>query len=68
MTAQVEDGSGNVLDTMYYRYYTSNVSPGYTHGLKYYFDPQSYARLVAAYPTPGTATDTQVAPYANNYF
>ena len=65
--ANVEDGSGNILDTEYYRYYTGE-SGGYVHGLKYYFDTAAYARLAAAFGSPTTATDAQVAPYADNYF
>jgi RHS repeat-associated protein len=67
-TAAIEDGSGNVLDTKYYRYYVTE-SGGYQHGLKYVFNADSYARLVAALGTSiDTLTDTQVAPYADNYF
>ncbi|WP_162668091.1 polymorphic toxin-type HINT domain-containing protein [Gemmata massiliana] len=66
-TAVVKDGSGNVLDTEYYRYYTGE-SGGYVHGLKYAFRGDSYARLAAAFSTPASATDTQVAPYADHYF
>src|SRR5262249_17082051 len=52
------------------RYYTpaDAGTTGYVHGLKYYFSPTSYARLVAAVGTPTTATDSQVAPYADDYF
>jgi len=65
--ANVEDGSGNVLATEYYRYYTGE-SGGYVHGLKYYFDTAAYGRLVTAVGSPTTATDAQVANYADNYF
>jgi RHS repeat-associated protein len=67
MLAQVEDASSNVLDTYYYRYYVPTDTGGYTHGLKYFFTPEAYARLTAAYSTPGTATDSQVAPDATAY-
>jgi RHS repeat-associated protein len=72
-TAAVEDGATpapHVLDTTYYRYYTAADAgtSGYVHGLKYVFNPPSYARLVAAVGTPFTATDTQVTPYADDYF
>ncbi len=67
--ATVEDASSNVLDTTYYRYYTSNTSTGYTHGLEYVFRPASYARLTAALGTSvDSLTDSQVAPYADNAF
>jgi YD repeat-containing protein len=66
--AQIEDGSGNILDTKYYRYYAGE-SGGYTDALKYVFNAQSYARLVAALGTNlSNLTDMQVSPYANNYF
>jgi RHS repeat-associated protein len=68
-TATIKDAAGNALDTKYYRYYTAADAGtiGYVHGLKYLFEPQSYARLVAAVGNPLTATDAQVAPYADDY-
>jgi RHS repeat-associated protein len=66
--AQVEDASGNILDTTYYRYYTGE-SGGYTHGLKYVFRPDSYARLTATLGTSiDSISDTNAAPYADDYF
>ena len=69
-TATTLDGNGNPLDTNYYRYYTSADAGtiGYVDGLKYSFSPQSYARLVAGVGNPFTATDTEVAPYADAYY
>src|SRR5262249_47178500 len=67
-TAIVRDAAGNALDTNYYRYYTDNSSGGFVHGLKYAFSPQSFARLAAAVSDPFTATDSQVAPFADNAF
>jgi hypothetical protein len=67
--ATVEDGSGNVLDTTYYRYYTSNSSTGYIHGLESVFRPDFYARLTAALGTSvDSLTDSQVLQYADNFF
>ena len=69
MTATVQDGSNTVLDTDYYRYYTSNSSTGYVHGLKYSFSGHSYDRLFAALGSGySTASDSQVAPFADHYF
>jgi hypothetical protein len=69
MTATIEDGLGNVLSTDYYRYYMPGDANGYQHGLKYVFNPQSYARLTAALGTNlSSLTDAQVAPYADNAF
>ena len=42
------DDNGNVLDTPYFSYYTPGEANGYTGGLKYFFSPASYDRLVAA--------------------
>jgi len=64
-TAKVKDAAGNILDVYYYRYYLSGDANGYQSGLKYLFNPQSYARLAAAYANPLTATDAQVSPYAD---
>ena len=70
MRAQVESAANQVIDTSYYRYYTEDDAgtTGYIQGLKYYFSTDSYARLVAAVGDPTTASDAQVAPYADNYF
>jgi hypothetical protein len=73
MTATVMDGSSNVLQTSYYRYYTqadlNNGQAGYLDGLKYVFNPDSYARLTAALGSNvSNLTDAQVAAYADNYF
>ena len=43
-------------------------STNFAHGLKFVFDSASYSRLDAAVGDPLTATDTQVAPYAQQYF
>jgi YD repeat-containing protein len=67
-TAVVKDAAGNALDTQYYRYYTAGQANGYAGGLKYVFGAQSYARLAAAFADPTTATDAQVAPYADSAF
>jgi RHS repeat-associated protein len=64
-TAIVEDAAGNALDTSYYRYYPD--VEGFD-GLKYVFNADSFARLSAAVGNPFTATDAQVAPYADNYY
>jgi hypothetical protein len=69
MTATVLDAGSNVLDVSYYRYYVAGQANGYQHGLEYAFDPDSYDRLTAALGTSvSSLTDSQVAPYADNYF
>jgi hypothetical protein len=62
--ATIEDGSGNAIDTWYYRYYVTETG-GFQHALKYEFSPASYSRLVTAVTNPLTATDAQVSPYAD---
>src|SRR5262249_27485606 len=66
--AILKDGTGNALDTSYYRYYVDSTSGGYAGGPKYVFNAESYARLLAVYSDPTTATDAQVAPSADNFF
>ena len=66
--AQIQDGSGNTLDTTYYRYYTGEAN-GYVHGLKYVFRPESYARLTAALGTSiDSISDSAALVYADDYF
>jgi hypothetical protein len=66
-TEVLQDSAGNVLDTHYYRYYTSSSSTGYPGALKYAFGAVSYGRLLAAFPNPDSATDAHVAPFADLY-
>jgi RHS repeat-associated protein len=66
---QTFDGSSwQTVKTSYYRYYTTNSSIGYQHGLKYVVGGEAYAMMMAAGLNPFTATDVQVAAYADNYF
>jgi hypothetical protein len=71
-SATIQDGAGRTLDVKYYRYYKSATATGYVDGLKFVFNPQSYARLVAAFggnpSVVDTLSDNQVRPYANHYF
>jgi hypothetical protein len=67
-TAVVQDADDNVIDTTYYRYWISTGSGGVPHGLKYAFGPASFGRLAGAVSDPLTATDTEVAPFADRYF
>jgi hypothetical protein len=67
-TVVITNGT-SVLDTTLYRYYTqANPTNGYLRGLKYVFNPASYERLAAAVGNPTTASDSTVAPFADNYF
>ena len=52
----------------YYRYWPNNTAPGFVHGLKYVVNPDAFKRTVAAGLDPTTASDNQIAPYANHYF
>ena len=66
-TATQEDGSGNVLGTTYYRYYTSGT--GSAGNMEYVFDQQAYALLTATLGTGiDSLTNAQVSPYATQYF
>ena len=65
--AVTKDASGTILDREYDRYYLSGSSVGYQGGLKYRFGFASYGQLAAAYADPTTATDAQVALYADSY-
>ncbi|NBR87751.1 MAG: hypothetical protein EBS84_19395 [Proteobacteria bacterium] len=56
------------LNHSYYRYYVFGDTLGFVHGLKYEVGPEAYARMVAAGLTPVSATDAQVALYADKYF
>jgi RHS repeat-associated protein len=79
-TATIEDGSGATIDESYYRYYTpgsgmhcffllaGSPPPVYSTGLKFVFDSASFARLQAQFSNYDTATDAQVAPFAQHYF
>jgi len=72
-TVVTKDGAGRVIDTYYYRYYTAtDHAKGFVHGLKYVFNPQSYARLVTAFganpESNQSLLDAQLQPYADNYF
>jgi RHS repeat-associated protein len=64
-TTVVKDASGVPINTSYYRYYiTGSSNP--TPSLKYVFGPDSLERLKAAFPTTWqTASDADVAPYAD---
>ena len=68
-----------VTDTYYYVYWlpsqtvteNGNAITQPTGALKYVFSPASYARMAASLPsgtTPDTASNTQLAPFADSYF
>jgi hypothetical protein len=55
----------------YYRYYTSSSSIGVPHGLKYVLEPEGYHRMSdpnLGDMDPLTASDAQLAPYAEFYY
>jgi hypothetical protein len=64
----IEDGSTNILQTKYYRYFVTGDTGGYPGGLRDIFEPDSYARLKAAFADPTTQQDSAVAPYADRSF
>ncbi|MCI0681759.1 MAG: FG-GAP-like repeat-containing protein, partial [Gemmataceae bacterium] len=65
--AAIKDAANNVIDTWYYRYYTSDEPNGMDSGLQFVFAPRSFDRLKAVYSDPATATEAQAAPYADLY-
>lgn len=68
-TATIKDGSGNVLDETYYRYYKPAEANGFANGLMYVVYPASLARLIEAEGSDLDAiADEDLAPYADHYF
>jgi RHS repeat-associated protein len=62
--AEVKDASGNVINTNYYRYFTSGA--GSAGKMAYTFGTQAYGLLTAEMGTDlDSLTDTQVAPFAD---
>jgi len=67
----VQQWNGSAWDDLriaMYRYYKDGETGGSRHMLKYVVNPESYRRLAAAVADPLTATDAQVAAYADHYF
>jgi len=65
----IEDGSGNIIDRVYYRYYFgTEITNCYEHALKYVINEREYDLMVGAGLDPMTATDAQIANYASHYF
>jgi RHS repeat-associated protein len=84
-TAIVTKADGTITSAYYYRYYTLGDCrdyvgtvidhKGYTHGLKYVFDTEAYAKLLASLGESSlsssaafSAADSAVAAYAEHYF
>jgi hypothetical protein len=66
VTIQQWNGSAwDDLEVSMYRYYKDGESGGSRHLLKYVVNPESYERLKAAVSDPLTATNAQVADYAD---
>ncbi|MBS0208875.1 MAG: RHS repeat-associated core domain-containing protein [Planctomycetes bacterium] len=70
VTRWVPDGTDWTIDsTDYYRYYVDDAGgTGFAHGLKYVVGPEAYRRLTAATGNPFTASDAEVAQFADSYF
>ncbi len=71
VTRQVPDeGTGwQNESTLYYRYYRDSAGDtGFAHGMKYVLNAEAFARLTAAVGNPFTASDEQVAEFADSYF
>ncbi len=68
VTRQDYDGGWVTLDVQYYRYYTESENLDLIHCLKYVLGPRAYQRMVDDDYTPTSATNAQVAQYADNYY
>ncbi|HQU42472.1 MAG TPA: hypothetical protein PK867_06650, partial [Pirellulales bacterium] len=60
-------GAWQTINNYYYRDWTVDGGGGLWHGLKYVLSSASYDRMVAAGLNPLTATDAQLAGYADLY-
>lgn len=68
----LEDGSGNALDTRFYRYYSlmngADAGGGTGDAVQYFFGPQSYVRALANNVDPATDNnDADLQRYADEY-
>lgn len=69
VTLQMLDDEGwQDLQHTLFRYYLSGDAHGVAHGMKFQVLPESYQRMVNAGLSPETATDAQMANYADYYF
>lgn len=69
LTLQAFDGSTwQDLQHTLLRYYTEDGVHGFAHGLKFQLNPESYERMVNDGLNPATATDAQMAGYADKFF
>ncbi len=67
-TVEVKNANNETINYQYYRYYTNALTTGYAHGLKYVLNFASYKRILNDLGDPDTKTDSQLAPYADDYF
>ena len=69
LTLQAFDGTTwQDLQHTLLRYYTEDGAHGFAHGLKFQLKPESYERMVNDGLNPETATDAQMAGYADKFF
>lgn len=69
VTRQTWNGSSwSSIGTSYYRYYKAGAANGFVHGLKLALDAAAFDKLAAFVPDPYTATDAEVAQFADYYF
>jgi RHS repeat-associated protein len=71
-TVKIEDGGGNLVSEDYYRYYTpseiSDGAQGFVGALAYTFSTDSVIKLSAAFSDPLSASNAEVAPYADEFY
>lgn len=65
---QFNGTSWDNLSTTYYRYYKAGDTDGFVRGLKYLVSSNSYSQMVALGIVPETASDEQIALFADRYF
>jgi len=65
---QNSDSGWADLDVAYYRYYKSGNAYGFAHGLRYMIGPQTFAQMKQIGLDPLTATNPQIAAFADNAF
>ncbi|MBS0205278.1 MAG: RHS repeat-associated core domain-containing protein [Planctomycetes bacterium] len=69
-TSSSSGAGGDWVDvsTEYYRYYTPDQSGGFVHGLRYVCLPQAYSDLAALVGDPLSASDAEVALFADYFY
>jgi len=65
---QPETSSWAETRKTFYRYYSSDLTLGFLHGLKMIFGPEACRRMAVAGINPVDVSDTVLLPYSDHYF